>query len=450
MAAHSVSTSIRELYREAANPMRTNFDNVETHETPFVSAQRDDGSETPRFFDQDEEDEGKSQTSSRSSKSQSSKSSRSSRRSNRRSYVTRTSRFSERASKISHHPMIQEDRNRQKTMFLHELNRMRMSGSNPTREFTQGDDLADIEFECSRIKQNEDQISTVSFMKDAIRLSCTGLELVNNKFKLLRLNGWSSEATRDMERYDRPLSKIYQRYWRKGSVNPFIELCFLLFGSLFVHHFKQVLMGPSPSTTQTNVPTTAPPSRNVSRNVPFNIGSSNAPANPPPTSRRPTMRRPNSNQQAPTSMPQNLMETLLKQQQTASPQPIRSMTPQPNNINSARVAPPRIPQPNVMMGIASQFQNMTGNGGGGVVVVDINTTTRRNNTQNVDLEIVEEETSEEQSYTDAIEENERMEEENIENLPNNDVRIDIGQDNDVRIDINDGESVPTLSFDMDV
>lgn len=93
---------------------------------------------------------------------------------------------------------------------------------------------------------------------------------------------------------------------------------------------------------------------------------------------------------------------------------------------------------------------MTGNGGGGVVVVDINTTTRRNNTQNVDLEIVEEETSEEQSYTDAIEENERMEEENIENLPNNDVRIDIGQDNDVRIDINDGESVPTLSFDMDV
>ena len=145
------------------------------------------------------------------------------------------------------------------------------------------------------------------------------------------------------------------------------------------------------------------------------------------------------------------METLLKQQQNASPQPpVSSMTPQHNNIiNSAR-APPRIPQPNVMMGIASQFQNMTGNGGGGVVVVDINTTTRRNNTQNVDLEIVEEETSEEQSYTDAIEENERLEEEKIEDLPNNDVRIDIGQDNDVRIDINDGDSVPTLSFDMDV
>jgi len=444
--AHSVSTSIRELYREAANPLRTNFDNVDTNETPFVSSQRDEESETPRFFDHNEEDEEKSQASSRSSKS-----SRSSRRSNRRSYATRTSRASERASRISRHPGIQEDRNRQKTMFLHELNRMRMSGSNPTRDFTERDDLADIEFECSRIKQNEDQISTVSFMKDAIRLSCTGLELVNNKFKLLRLNGWSSEATRDMERYDRPLSKIYQRYWRKGSVNPFIELCFLLFGSLFVHHFKQVLMGPSPSATQTNVPTAAPPSRNVSRNVPFNVGTSNSSTNPPPTTtRRPTMRRPNSsNQQAPTNMPPNLMETLLKQQQNASPQPISSTTPQHNNINSVRAPPriPHIPQPNVMMGIASQFQNMTAGNGGGVVVVDINTTTRRNNTQNVDLEIVEEESSEEQSYTDVIEENERLEKEKIEE--NDQINDDVDQINDdVRIDINDGDSVPTLSFDM--
>ena len=159
-------------------------------------------------------------------------------------YVSRRSTTSSaRVRSIKHHPLIQGERQAEKKMFLQEINRMRDAGATTTRMYTDEDSLADIEFEHNRIKCNEEQISAVNFMKDMIKLGATGIELANSKFKLLRLNRWSADVTSDMERYNRPLSKIYQRYWRKGSVSPFVELAFLLFGGLIFHHFKNVLFG---------------------------------------------------------------------------------------------------------------------------------------------------------------------------------------------------------------
>ena len=63
-------------------------------------------------------------------------------------------------------------------------------------------------------------------MKDAIRLGVTGIEILNSRYKILKLQGWSSEATRDMDRYDRSLTKLYTRYMRRGSVSPIVELGF--------------------------------------------------------------------------------------------------------------------------------------------------------------------------------------------------------------------------------
>ena len=62
-------------------------------------------------------------------------------------------------------------------------------------------------------------------MKDIIKLGLTGIEGANEHFgPFVNLKGWAKNATRDMSRYDSCLEKIYKRYWRRGSVNPFMDL----------------------------------------------------------------------------------------------------------------------------------------------------------------------------------------------------------------------------------
>ena len=248
-----------------------------------------------------------------------------------------------------------------------------MNGSLPSRPYTTEDDVADLAFECSRIKSNEDQISMVSFMKDAIKLSTTGVELLNNKFNILRLNGWSREVTRDMDRYNRPLSKIYQRYWRKGSVSPFIELAFLLGGSLVVHHFKHLLMGGGTAPPVQSATNSAPaPSRNVPFNIPTGQQATQANSNNGGLwQKRAPMRRPlrsNNNASAPQQQqhqqnsrnppPDNLIEQILQNQQV--------------HQFSRQTEIPGMP-PGMMMaaGMASNTPTIPGMPNVGMVVIDV-------------------------------------------------------------------------------
>ena len=58
----------------------------------------------------------------------------------------------------------------------------------------------------------------------------------------MNLNGWSDSITSDMTRYNAPLERIYRRVWRKGgSINPFLELGFLIVSSMVMWHFKSKL-----------------------------------------------------------------------------------------------------------------------------------------------------------------------------------------------------------------
>ena len=432
MEAPSVTTSIADLYRVAANPIRTNVANIHKDEAPFVSSQNNshqDEEEEPRLFDQDNMSRDSRQSNSSRASSHQSETESQKWRNRTRTYVSRRpSSASHRAKRVQSHPFVGEERERQKTVYLHELNRMKLAGSRLSREYTQEDNVADIEFECNRVKANEDQTSTVSFMKDAIKLGTTGLELLNNKFNILRLNGWAGEVTRDMERYNRPLGKIYQRYWRRGSVSPFVELGFLLFGSLIVHHFKNVLTGGVQNTNQipSRPPTVAPPSRNV----PFNIPQQQPPhvqqPSPPNTGNQPkrrTMRRPKRSAQSPEDssppsvqqggMPNNLINMLLPQQTapvfTAPPvgfaPPTNGFPPTTGGIVGIGVVSTGVPPPGI-------FNDADPS----VVVLDMMNAQRRQRKNTTELEIIEEDSS----------------------PPKDDTRIDI------REDVPDG----TLSFDM--
>ena len=431
MEAPSVTTSIADLYRVAANPIRTNVNNIHKDEAPFVSSQNNSHQgedEEPRLFEEDERSQQSHRSHSSRASSHHSETESQKWKNKTRTYVSRRpSSASHRVRRVQSNPFLGEERQRQKTVYLHELNRMKLAGSRLSREYTEEDNVADIEFECNRVKANEDQTSTVSFMKDAIKLGTTGLELLNNKFNILRLNGWAGEVTRDMERYNRPLGKIYQRYWRRGSVSPFVELGFLLFGSLIVHHFKNVLTGGVQNTNQipSRPPTVAPPSRNV----PFNIPQQQQPQPSPPNTgnlpKRRTMRRPKrgSPEEAPPSvqqggMPSNLINMLMSNQTApmfAAPsvgfaEPPPGFVPPTNGFPPAGIVGIGV----VSTGTAppSMFTNEVDSG---VVVLDMMNAQRRQRKNTTELEIIDEDSS-----------------------PKDDTRIDIREDKP------DG----TLSFDM--
>jgi hypothetical protein len=394
----SVSTSIADLYKVASNPVRTNVENMHKDEAPFVSSQNNSQhGEPPCLFDDDNASV-HSRTSSRSSHSHKSETPSEKFRSETKTYISnRSSKASRRAQNIQNNPFVQKERERQKTVYLHELNRMKLGGSALSREYSNHDNVADIEFECNRIKANEDQNSTVSFMKDAIKLGATGLELLNNKFDILRINGWSGEVTRDMERYNRPLSKIYQRYWRRGSVSPFVELAFLLFGSLIVHHFKNVLTGGTQTASRqpARPPTVAPPSRNVPFHIPQSSNTT-APANPSSQEpKRRTMRRPKRGTQPPPSretsdnqargMPENLISMLLPQQQA----PVFAQdAPVPKSVVGIGVVSGSPPPGIFNMPAPVNMFNMGGDAG--VVVLDMSSARRRQRKNTTELEIIEE------------------------------------------------------------
>ena len=76
-------------------------------------------------------------------------------------------------------------------------------------------------------------------MKDIIKFGMSGAEGLNEYFgPYLKLRGWSKGATSDMSRYNGALEKIYKRYWRHGSVNPFMELGMLIVGSAVIYHWQ--------------------------------------------------------------------------------------------------------------------------------------------------------------------------------------------------------------------
>jgi hypothetical protein len=187
------------------------------------------------------------------------------------------------------------EKNNQKIGFIQELNRMQMNnGVTLTKKYTETDPLEEIEFEYNKQKQNMDTVNAVAFMKDAMKLALTGIELANQKWGggFLELEGWSSDVTADMGRYENCLSRLYKKYWRRGSVNPLVELGFLIIGSGMMHHFKAKFFG---KPKHSNTPAAPMPS-----STPFNLAAKMPPNhqkppknhNTPSTAQRPRMARP--------------------------------------------------------------------------------------------------------------------------------------------------------------
>ena len=102
------------------------------------------------------------------------------------------------------------------------------------RELTMRDSLEEIQFQYDRALSHHNAMQTVEMAKTGMKVMSTLMEMMFNKMGLKLLDGFSGHLCKDMNRFNRPFTKMYRKYWRGGNMSPESELAFIVFGSVLV------------------------------------------------------------------------------------------------------------------------------------------------------------------------------------------------------------------------
>jgi hypothetical protein len=171
-----------------------------------------------------------------------------------RSHDTHKSRDSRRSHKSegSRHSHDRDDRDDNQTPLrgealrlekqaaLLDLERLRINGVVLSRGYDMSDRLEDMRFEIQKHDAALDEKQMVGWMKSCMRVGLTGVEVGNKKFgPFLALDGWSSEITTDMNKFDMPMARLYRKYGRRSTMSPEMELAWVIFGSMGMYHCRQ-------------------------------------------------------------------------------------------------------------------------------------------------------------------------------------------------------------------
>ena len=139
-----------------------------------------------------------------------------------------------------------------KQSVLMDLDRLRqLRGVTPSsREFTLNDRLEDITFELQRRLANIDEDSSISMMRDVLRLTCTGIEMATTRMGWLDLEGWSSEVVQEIchdHKYDPTLAQLYRKHFKRGRASsPEVQIAVGMVGSIGMFVVKKRIMGGGP------------------------------------------------------------------------------------------------------------------------------------------------------------------------------------------------------------
>ena len=129
-----------------------------------------------------------------------------------------------------------------KRQLLVDIERLRAKGATLSR-LGMGDSRADMEFEIRRVEMEQSERDTVAMMSDGLKLALTGIEFANTRLSLLDLEGWSAQVTSDMERYHGALTRLYKKYYKRGSSRPEMEIVLALFSSMIMFHIRRKFVG---------------------------------------------------------------------------------------------------------------------------------------------------------------------------------------------------------------
>jgi hypothetical protein len=94
------------------------------------------------------------------------------------------------------------------------------------------DSLESIQYQYDRANMIVSTQQTVEWAKTGIKMGSGLLETVVKKFGLSIVDGFSNNLCKDMNKFNQPLTKMYRKYWRRGSSSPETELGMIVFGAL--------------------------------------------------------------------------------------------------------------------------------------------------------------------------------------------------------------------------
>jgi hypothetical protein len=150
--------------------------------------------------------------------------------------------------------------------------------------------LDELQYELDRINSEQSANGIVDMAKSGIKFGVSGLEMFLKNQGIDSVDGWYNNSCKDMSKFNRPLLRLYKKYWRNTNLSPTMELGYLLMGSL-VWTVAQNKMGfngkPAQSeqpASEKSAPKMRPPSNSSFGGLP-KWGSESAPASvpsPPP------------------------------------------------------------------------------------------------------------------------------------------------------------------------
>jgi len=121
----------------------------------------------------------------------------------------------------------------EKEALLYELEIMEKQGSIKLhRQLTISDDLDTIQYQYDRANMIISTQQTVEWAKTGIRMGSGLIETFAKKFGISMVDGFSNNLCKDMNKFNKPLTKMYRKYWRRGSSSPETELAMIVFGAL--------------------------------------------------------------------------------------------------------------------------------------------------------------------------------------------------------------------------
>ena len=118
--------------------------------------------------------------------------------------------------------------------------------------------LDELQYEVDRINSEMSANGIVDMAKSGIKFGVSGLEMFLKQQGIDSVDGWYNNSCKDMSKFNRPLLRLYKKYWRNTNLSPMMELGYLLMGGL-VWTIAENKMGFKKSASSTSSSTSGSP-----------------------------------------------------------------------------------------------------------------------------------------------------------------------------------------------
>ena len=148
----------------------------------------------------------------------------------------------------------------EKEALLQELAFLESQGSYvPIKKLTMKDKLEEIQFQYDKVQSEINTSQGVEMVKSGIKMGSVVLEFGLKKLGVPLVEGFSTNLNKDSNKFNRPLTKLYKKYWRKGSSSPEMELAMIVLGSLAWTMIQNKMQGVGNKETVPNLSHLTPP-----------------------------------------------------------------------------------------------------------------------------------------------------------------------------------------------